>query len=114
MMPVSTYSAVGSRFLCRSAERKCFGRHDVPLFRGWPENADFVLQVRYEIMFELFKQRSVWFHLTVSLVLNWIVGPLLMTGLAWATLPDLDHYRNGNHPYKGYLNNLEWMSGSLI
>jgi ACR3 family arsenite efflux pump ArsB len=65
-------------------------------------------------MFELFKQRSMWFHLTVSLVLNWIVGPLLMTGLAWATLPDLDHYRNGNHPYKGYLNNLEWMSGSLI
>ena len=54
-------------------------------------------QVRYEIMFEMLKQRSLWFQLTVSLVLNWIVGPLLMTGLAWATLPDLDHYRNGNH-----------------
>ena len=53
------------------------------------------MQVRYEIMFEMFKQRSLWFQLTVSLVLNWIVGPLLMTGLAWATLPDLDHYRNG-------------------
>ena len=28
-------------------------------------------------------------------MLNWLVGPLLMTGLAWATLPDLPHYRNG-------------------
>ena len=55
-----------------------------------------MLQVRYEIMFEIFKRRSIWFQLTMSLVLNWIVGPLLMTGLAWATLPDLDHYRNGN------------------
>ncbi len=52
-------------------------------------------QVRYEMIFKMFKQRSLWFQLTVSLVLNWIVGPLLMTGLAWATLPDLDHYRNG-------------------
>ena len=57
---------------------------------------NFVLQVRYEIMFEMFKRRSIWLQLTVSLVLNWIVGPLLMTGLAWATLPDLDHYRNGD------------------
>lgn len=47
----------------------------------------------------MFKQRSLWFQLTVSLVLNWVVGPLLMTGLAWATLPDLDHYRNGDSPH---------------
>ncbi|CAL5230038.1 g13483 [Coccomyxa viridis] len=60
-------------------------------FMMWPV----LSKVRYEIMFEMFKQRSLWFQLTVSLVLNWIVGPLLMTGLAWATLPDLDHYRNG-------------------
>lgn len=32
---------------------------------------------------------------TASLVLNWIVGPLLMFGLAWALLPDLPHYRTG-------------------
>lgn len=36
-------------------------------------------------------------HLQValSLVLNWLIGPALMTGLAWATLPDLEGYRNG-------------------
>jgi ACR3 family arsenite transporter len=33
--------------------------------------------------------------LGTSLVLNWIVGPLVMLGLAWAFLPDLPAYRNG-------------------
>ena len=28
-------------------------------------------------------------------MLNWLIGPALMTGLAWATLPDLEGYRNG-------------------
>jgi ACR3 family arsenite transporter len=33
--------------------------------------------------------------LGTSLVLNWVIGPLVMFGLAWALLPDLPHYRNG-------------------
>jgi len=33
--------------------------------------------------------------LGVSAVLNWLVGPLLMFGLAWAFLPDEPAYRNG-------------------
>jgi len=33
--------------------------------------------------------------LGTSLVLNWVVGPLLMLALAWLFLPDLPHYRNG-------------------
>jgi ACR3 family arsenite transporter len=33
--------------------------------------------------------------LGTSLVLNWVVGPLVMFGLAWVFLPDLPAYRNG-------------------
>lgn len=33
--------------------------------------------------------------LGTSLVLNWVVGPLLMLGLAWLFVPDLPAYRNG-------------------
>ena len=33
--------------------------------------------------------------LGTSLLLNWIVGPLVMLGLAWLLLPDLPEYRNG-------------------
>ena len=31
----------------------------------------------------------------VSVLLNWVIGPLLMFGLAWAFLPDEPAYRNG-------------------
>jgi ACR3 family arsenite transporter len=33
--------------------------------------------------------------LSASLVLNWVVGPALMFGLAWLLLPDLPEYRTG-------------------
>ncbi len=33
--------------------------------------------------------------LGTSLVLNWLLGPLVMLGLAWLFLPDLPAYRNG-------------------
>jgi arsenite transporter len=33
--------------------------------------------------------------LGTSLLLNWVVGPLLMLALAWLLLPDLPAYRNG-------------------
>ncbi|HEV7138068.1 MAG TPA: ACR3 family arsenite efflux transporter, partial [Steroidobacteraceae bacterium] len=33
--------------------------------------------------------------LTTSLVLNWIIAPLVMLALAWIFLPDLPAYRNG-------------------
>jgi ACR3 family arsenite transporter len=31
----------------------------------------------------------------LSVLLNWVIGPLLMFALAWAFLPDEPHYRNG-------------------
>lgn len=33
--------------------------------------------------------------MSLSLFLNWVVGPFLMFGLAWVMLPDLPEFRNG-------------------
>lgn len=43
----------------------------------------------------MFRRPDMWRQLAASLALNWLVGPALMTGLAWAALPDLPGYRNG-------------------
>ena len=34
-------------------------------------------------------------HIALSFILNWIIAPLLMTGLAWAFLPDRRDLREG-------------------
>lgn len=49
-------------------------------------------RVKYE---ELAQIGRAWRLFGVSLVLNWIVGPLLMFALAWIFLPDLPEYRTG-------------------
>lgn len=60
-------------------------------FMMWPV----LVKVSYESLGSIFRQREIWRFMGVSLILNWIVGPLLMLALAWATLPDLPLYRNG-------------------
>jgi len=57
----------------------------------WP----ILTKIRYETLPKLFSARRIWIHIGISLFLNWIVGPLIMVGLAWATLPDLPTYRTG-------------------
>jgi ACR3 family arsenite transporter len=49
-------------------------------------------KVRYETIGRQVANRRL---LTASLLLNWVVGPLVMFTLAWFFLPDLPHYRNG-------------------
>jgi ACR3 family arsenite transporter len=49
-------------------------------------------KVKYE---ELGKVAQAWEQFGVSLVLNWVVGPIIMFALAWLLLPDLPNYRTG-------------------
>jgi ACR3 family arsenite transporter len=49
-------------------------------------------KVRYDDLGHVTGDRRM---LTTSLVLNWLVGPLLMFTLAWVFLPDLPEYRTG-------------------
>lgn len=49
-------------------------------------------KVRYSETGHVTKDRRL---LIASLLLNWVVGPLLMFTLAWLTLPDLPQYRTG-------------------
>ena len=49
-------------------------------------------KVKYE---ELGKVAQAWEQFSVSLMLNWVIGPVLMFVLAWIFLPDLPHFRTG-------------------
>merc|ERR1711939_286329 len=49
--------------------------------------------VQYERLPAIARQRKLWYQIGVSLVLNWLIGPFMMLGIAWATLPDLADYR---------------------
>ncbi|MFC1990525.1 ACR3 family arsenite efflux transporter [Chloroflexota bacterium] len=49
-------------------------------------------KVKYE---ELSKVASAWKMFGVSIILNWIIGPVIMFGLAWLFLSDLPEYREG-------------------
>ena len=52
-------------------------------------------QVKYEVLGVFFKRRDSWVQMGWSVFVNWVVGPWVMLGLAWMTLPDVPGYRNG-------------------
>ncbi|KAL2161448.1 hypothetical protein VTH06DRAFT_8009 [Thermothelomyces fergusii] len=52
-------------------------------------------KVQYEKLHEVFKTREIWIQLGFSILINWIVAPLVMLGLAWAFLPDERGLREG-------------------
>ncbi|MBI5649805.1 MAG: ACR3 family arsenite efflux transporter [Chloroflexi bacterium] len=49
-------------------------------------------KVKYE---ELGKVAQAWEQFSVSLILNWLIGPVVMFALAWMFLPDLAQFRTG-------------------
>lgn len=57
----------------------------------WP----ILCRVSPTALVRLFSERKIWYHLAFSLVVNWIVAPLLMLGLSWAFLPDKRELREG-------------------
>ncbi|KAG9230220.1 sodium bile acid symporter family-domain-containing protein [Amylocarpus encephaloides] len=52
-------------------------------------------KVKYETLHRVFRKREIWTQIIFSIVVNWIVAPLLMLGLAWAFLPDKGGLREG-------------------
>lgn len=52
-------------------------------------------KVRFETLHLLLQERDVWFQIAISFILNWIIAPLVMVGLAWALLFDRQDLREG-------------------
>ncbi|KAI7862872.1 arsenical-resistance protein [Spinellus fusiger] len=54
-----------------------------------------LLKVHYETLPTLLQKKELWVQIAISTIINWVVGPIIMTALAWATLPDLPGFRTG-------------------
>ncbi|KAI9313195.1 arsenical-resistance protein [Dichotomocladium elegans] len=52
-------------------------------------------KVQYERLPTILTTRRVWIQIGISIFINWVIGPIVMTALAWATLPDLPGFRTG-------------------
>jgi arsenical-resistance protein len=52
-------------------------------------------KVRYESLNTTLKSKETWKHIALSLIINWIISPLVMVVLGWVTLFDLVEYRSG-------------------
>lgn len=72
------------------------GDVSLPIALGlWLMMLPVLTKVQYEKLATLLSNRATAAQLGVSAVLNWLLGPALMTGLAWACLPDLPGFRSG-------------------
>eukprot|EP00882_Tetradesmus_deserticola_P009676 GHRQ01010217.1.p1 GENE.GHRQ01010217.1~~GHRQ01010217.1.p1 ORF type:complete len:395 (+),score=129.49 GHRQ01010217.1:645-1829(+) len=72
------------------------GNVSLPIALGlWLMMWPVLTKVRYELLGTLLTSRGALKQFGVSFALNWVLGPALMTGLAWACLPDLPGFRNG-------------------
>jgi hypothetical protein len=72
------------------------GNVSLPIALGlWLMMWPVLTKVRYELLGKFLTRRGTLKQFGVSFILNWVLGPALMTGLAWACLPDLPGFRNG-------------------
>lgn len=73
-----------------------FGSVSVPIAIGLLVMMYPVLcKVQYEKLPRILFTKAIWYQIGISIFLNWVVGPIVMTALAWATLPDLPEFRTG-------------------
>ena len=61
----------------------------------WMMMLPVLVKVRYEILPHILTDTSIIKQVAISSLMNWMVGPALMTMLAWMCLPDLENLRNG-------------------
>lgn len=54
------------------------------LLMMWP----ILTKVQYERLPKIFSTPNIWQQLALSILLNWVITPFVMLGLAWATLPE--------------------------
>lgn len=54
------------------------------LLMMWP----ILTKVQYERLPAVFSTPNIWQQLALSIILNWVIAPFVMLGLAWATLPE--------------------------
>lgn len=52
-------------------------------------------KVRFETLHLVMRERQIWVQIGFSVVVNWVIAPLLMLGLSWAFLPDKQGLREG-------------------
>ncbi|KAG2227960.1 hypothetical protein INT45_011984 [Circinella minor] len=54
-----------------------------------------MIDVKYEKLYKILTSKPVWIQIAISILINFVVGPIIMTALAWGTLPDLPEFRAG-------------------
>lgn len=54
-----------------------------------------LMDIKFESLPVVFRSRDIWKDIAINLVVNWIISPLVMFGLAWAFLPDQPELREG-------------------
>ncbi|KAI7904614.1 sodium bile acid symporter family-domain-containing protein [Cokeromyces recurvatus] len=73
-----------------------FGSVSVPIAIGLLVMMYPVLcKVQYERLNIILSNKQIWLQILISVIINWIIGPIIMTALAWACLPDLPGFRTG-------------------
>ncbi|KAI9271852.1 arsenical-resistance protein [Phascolomyces articulosus] len=79
-----------------SFETVQFGSVSVPIAIGlllmmYPIMVD----VKYEKLYKILVSKPIWIQIAISILINFVIGPIVMTALAWATLPDHAEFRAG-------------------